>query len=50
MALSSQHNDASSTLQPHQPDLPPELVARVADTSDPNVLVIMGAQLSARQQ
>lgn len=31
-------------------DLPSELVARVAETSDPNVLVIMGAQLSARQQ
>ncbi|PNW79997.1 hypothetical protein CHLRE_08g373583v5 [Chlamydomonas reinhardtii] len=30
-------------------DLPSELVARVAETSDPNVLVIMGAQLSARQ-
>ncbi|KAG2422292.1 hypothetical protein HXX76_016143 [Chlamydomonas incerta] len=30
-------------------DLPSELVARVAETGDPNVLVIMGAQLSARQ-
>ncbi|GLI67774.1 hypothetical protein VaNZ11_012037 [Volvox africanus] len=30
--------------------LPDQLVARVAETSDPNILVIMGAQLSARHQ
>jgi hypothetical protein len=31
-------------------ELPTELLDRVAQTSDANVLVIMGAQLSARQQ
>ncbi|KAG2484553.1 hypothetical protein HYH03_016688 [Edaphochlamys debaryana] len=46
-ASSASPSSASTSLR--FAELPSDLVDRVATTSDPNILVIMGAQLSARQ-
>ncbi|EFJ40476.1 hypothetical protein VOLCADRAFT_108139 [Volvox carteri f. nagariensis] len=54
-SVDSANSGGSGSSSPPHPSLdstrhlPSDLVARVDETTDPNVLVIMGAQLSARQ-